>query len=67
MSQASTTPETQQSRYDGTDYICKNCGSEIMVKHRGDESKGYGRTDYTCTCETKMQLEHAGAEAKPTI
>jgi hypothetical protein len=55
------------SRYDGTDYICKTCGCEIMVKHRGDESKGYGRDDYICTCGTKMQLEHPAAQASTTI
>jgi hypothetical protein len=32
-----------------------------MVKHAGDEAKGYGRGDYVCTCGTPMQLEHAAA------
>jgi DNA-directed RNA polymerase subunit RPC12/RpoP len=58
MTQSTTMSGTGQSRYDGTDYVCKTCGSEIMVKHRGDESKGYGRGDYVCTCGTAMQLEH---------
>ena len=67
MTQSSTIQGTDMSRYDGTDYICKTCGCEIMVKHRGDESKGYGRGDYICTCGTTMQLEHGGSEAKPTV
>jgi DNA-directed RNA polymerase subunit RPC12/RpoP len=58
MTQTGTIPPVDQSRYDGTDYVCRTCGSEIMVKHRGDESKGYGRGEYTCTCGTRMQLEH---------
>jgi DNA-directed RNA polymerase subunit RPC12/RpoP len=50
-----------EGRYDGTDYVCGTCGSEIMVKHRGDEAKGYGRSDYICTCGTAMKLEHPEA------
>ena len=61
----STTSGTDTSRYEGTDYVCSNCGCEIMVKHAGDESKGYGRTDYTCTCGSAMQPEH-GAGSTPT-
>ena len=38
QAQARTT-DTTQDRYDGTDYVCDNCGCEIMVKHRGDASK----------------------------
>ena len=58
MTQSGTMSGTDMSRYDGTDYVCKNCGSEIMIKHRGDESKGWGRSDFVCTCGTPMQLEH---------
>ena len=36
--------------------------SEIMVKHAGDEAKGYGRTTYVCSCGTPMQLEHAAGQ-----
>jgi hypothetical protein len=67
MTQTGTMPPVGQSRYDGTDYICKTCGSEIMVKHTGDPAKGYGSQDFTCTCGTAMQLEHGGTEAKPAI
>lgn len=67
MTQTTTSGTQPQSRYDGTDYVCSNCGCEIMVKHRGDESKGYGRSEYVCTCGTRMQLEHGGTEAKPSI
>ena len=58
MSQSSTMSGTDQSRYDGTDYVCKTCNSEIMVKHAGDEAKGYGSSKYVCSCGTPMQLEH---------
>jgi DNA-directed RNA polymerase subunit RPC12/RpoP len=64
VTQVNVTSGTDQSRYDGTDYVCKTCNSEIMVKHRGDEAKGYGRADYICTCGTPMQLEHgSGGQA----
>jgi DNA-directed RNA polymerase subunit RPC12/RpoP len=49
---------TDTSRYEGTDYVCRTCGSEIMVKHAGDLAKGWGRSDFTCTCGTPMQPEH---------
>ena len=58
MTQSSTVTGTNQSRYDGTDYVCKTCNSEIMVKHAGDEAKGYGRSKFVCTCGTPMDLEH---------
>ena len=57
MTQGSTMSGTGQSRYDGTDYVCKACGCEIMVKHLGDEAKGYGRSKYVCSCGTPMELE----------
>ena len=47
-----------QGRYDGTDYVCDNCGCEIMVKHRGDESKMESGSTYICRCGTEMRLEH---------
>ena len=62
MTQVNVTSGTDQSRYDGTDYVCRTCNSEIMVKHRGDEAKGYGRSDYICTCGTPMQLEHGSGD-----
>ena len=65
MTQSSTVTGTDQSRYDGTDYICKTCNSEIMVKHAGDEARGYGRSKYVCSCGTPMDLEHpSGGQAK---
>jgi DNA-directed RNA polymerase subunit RPC12/RpoP len=62
MTQVNVTSGTDQSRYDGTDFVCRTCNSEIMVKHRGDEAKGYGRSDYICTCGTPMQLEHGSGD-----
>ena len=58
MTQSSTIGGTDQSRYDGTDYVCKTCNSEIMVKHAGDQARGYGRSKYVCSCGTPMDLEH---------
>jgi len=43
--------------YDGTDYVCDNCGCEIMVKHGGDEAK-HQNDSYTCRCGTTMRTEH---------
>ncbi|MCA1588065.1 MAG: hypothetical protein LC744_05320 [Chloroflexi bacterium] len=48
-------------RYDGTDYVCDNCGCEIMVKHKGDEAKMGRDSTYTCMCGEPMRLEHAAA------
>ena len=66
MTQVNVTSGTDQSRYDGTDYVCKTCNSEIMVKHRGDEAKGFGRSKYVCSCGTPMELEHATASQAGT-
>ena len=57
QAQARTT-DTTQDRYDGTDYVCDNCGCEIMVKHRGDASKMSRGSTYTCRCGSAMRLEH---------
>lgn len=63
MTQSGTMSGTDLSRYDGTDYVCKTCNAEIMVKHAGDQAKGYGRSKYVCSCGTPMELEH-GSTAK---
>ena len=63
MTQTTTMSGTDTSRYDGTDYVCKTCGCEIMVKHAGDQAKGYGRSDYVCSCGTPMQKEHEGTKS----
>jgi hypothetical protein len=52
-----------QNSYEGTDYVCDNCGCEIMVKHTGDHSK-HNRDTYTCRCGTAMRLEHAEVGAR---
>ena len=61
MTQSRTTSGTDQARYDGTDYVCSTCNSEIMVKHAGDEARGYGRSKYVCSCGTPMDLEHGSS------
>lgn len=65
MTQSSTISGTAASRYEGTDYVCSTCGCEIMVKHAGDQARGYGRGEYVCTCGTPMKPEH-GAGGTPT-
>lgn len=50
--------EQATGRYEGTDYVCDNCGCEIMVKHSGDEQKMPSGATYTCMCGTPMRLEH---------
>ena len=44
--------------HDQDDLVCSNCKCEIMIKHTGDTSKGYGNQPYTCSCGTTMQFEH---------
>lgn len=56
-------PTTTEGRYEGSDYICPNCGCEIMVKHTGDPAKMHANSSYTCRCGTEMRLEHAAAGA----
>jgi DNA-directed RNA polymerase subunit RPC12/RpoP len=53
----------QKGQYEGTDYVCDNCGCEIMVKHTGDHSKHISQS-YICRCGREMRLEHSqvGAE-----
>jgi hypothetical protein len=55
-----------EGRYEGTDWVCSNCGAEIMVKHGGDQAKWQADSAYTCRCGTRMQLEHAAAGAGST-
>ena len=50
-------PGQVQGTYEGTDFVCDNCGCEIMVKHSGDASKHSSDT-YTCRCGRQMRLEH---------
>jgi len=43
---------------DGDDFVCPNCGCEIMLKHHGDPSKMPNMRPFTCCCGTPMQPEH---------
>ena len=52
-----------QEKYDGADYICDNCGSEIMIKHTGDGEK-HRSLNYICRCGTEMPLEDARVAAR---
>ncbi len=44
---------------DGDDFVCSNCGCEIMLKHQGDPAKMQSMQPFTCCCGTKMEPEHA--------
>jgi hypothetical protein len=46
---------------DGEDFVCPNCGCEIMLKHHGDESKMQDMRPFTCCCGTQMRPEHQAA------
>ena len=40
--------DQKQGQHEGTDYVCDNCGCEIMVKHTGDPwGHGEGRHEPT--------------------
>ena len=45
--------------HDGEDFVCSNCGCEIMLKHHGDPAKMQRMTTFTCCCGTPMHPEHA--------
>ena len=48
----------------GDDFVCPNCGSEVMVKHPGDPQKMPLSGYFTCACGTRMEYEHPeGTEA----
>lgn len=46
---------------DSDDLVCRNCNCEIMIKHVGDSSKGYGQQQYICSCGQPMTFEHQRA------
>lgn len=43
---------------DGEDFVCPNCGCEIMLKHHGDPEKMPSMQPFTCCCGTRMEAEH---------
>ena len=43
---------------DGEDFVCPNCGCEIMLKHHGDPGRMASMSQFTCCCGTKMEPEH---------
>jgi hypothetical protein len=43
---------------DGEDFICSNCGCEIMLKHHGDPARMPNMRPFTCCCGTEMRPEH---------
>ncbi len=51
------------SMKDGDDFVCPNCGCEIMLKHHGDPAKMPNMRPFTCCCGTPMEFEHPEARA----
>jgi hypothetical protein len=49
---------SQLEMQDGEDFVCSNCGCEIMLKHHGDPSRMQTMQPFTCCCGTQMQPEH---------
>ena len=43
---------------DGDDFVCPNCGCEVMLKHHGDPAKMPNMRMFTCCCGTPMEFEH---------
>jgi len=43
---------------DGEDFVCPNCGCEIMLKHHGDPAKMPEMGAFRCCCGTAMHPEH---------
>ena len=43
---------------DGDDFVCPNCGCEIMLKHHGDPRRMGQMGPFTCCCGTPMEFEH---------
>jgi DNA-directed RNA polymerase subunit RPC12/RpoP len=53
-----TTTTDRPEMQDGEDFVCPNCGCEIMLKHHGDPGRMVNMTQFTCCCGTKMEPEH---------
>ena len=47
---------------DGDDFVCPNCGCEIMLKHHGDPARMRNMQPFTCCCGTRMEPEHPGGQ-----
>jgi hypothetical protein len=58
MEQATTTQPGRLEMHDGDDFVCPNCGCEIMLKHHGDPAKMTAMRPFTCCCGTEMRSEH---------
>ncbi len=43
---------------DGEDFVCPNCGCEILLKHHGDPAKMPKMGAFRCCCGTAMHPEH---------
>jgi hypothetical protein len=52
------TVSREQLMRDGEDFVCPNCGCEIMLKHHGDPARMQNMRPFTCCCGTQMQPEH---------
>jgi hypothetical protein len=63
MDQATTPQQTDRLEMrDGEDFVCSNCGCEIMLKHHGDPARMQQVVPFTCCCGTPMQPEHPAGQ-----
>jgi hypothetical protein len=58
MTQATTGQTQPPEMHDGEDFVCPNCGCELMLKHHGDPAKMQPMRPFTCCCGTAMHSEH---------
>ncbi len=58
-----TTGSTTMEMRDGDDFVCPNCGCEIMLKHHGDPARMPNMRPFTCCCGTPMEPEHPSGAA----
>lgn len=60
MTESMPTGQTQACGYRGEDFVCRNCGCEIMVKHWGEPRSHADGGTFTCHCGKQMEPEHPG-------
>jgi hypothetical protein len=44
--------------HDGDEFVCPNCGCDLILKQHGDPAKMQEMRPFTCCCGTAMHSEH---------
>ena len=52
-----TMTSTPMQMQEGDDFVCRNCGCEIRLRHHGDPEKMQRMDTFTCCCGTRMEKE----------